>query len=124
MKTEKQKMLAGEPYRSRDPELLAMYHRARDLLATFAAVPSSKAEEKREVLLKLLGGLGSGYVDRSAVLLRRRREHQPGVRLLHQCQLRLPRLQYDNDRKQRVDRAGSTALYGDAPSRRVGPVAI
>ena len=29
--TECEKMLAGEPYDSRDPELLEMYHRARDL---------------------------------------------------------------------------------------------
>jgi maltose O-acetyltransferase len=60
MKTERQKMLAGEPYRSRDPELLAMYHRARDLLATFARIPSFNTEEKREVLLKLFGSLGRG----------------------------------------------------------------
>ena len=60
MKTEKQKMLAGEPYRSRDPELLAMYHRARDLLATFAGIPSFNTEERRELLLKLFGGLGRG----------------------------------------------------------------
>jgi maltose O-acetyltransferase len=60
MKTEKQKMLAGEPYRSRDPELLAMYHRARDLLATFSAISSFGTEKRREVLLKLLGGVGRG----------------------------------------------------------------
>lgn len=33
--TEREKMLAGSPYRSRDPELLALYHRAQALLASF-----------------------------------------------------------------------------------------
>jgi maltose O-acetyltransferase len=60
MMTEKQKMLAGEPYRSRDPELLAMYHRARGLLAKFAGIPSFDTEERREVLLDLFGSLGQG----------------------------------------------------------------
>jgi maltose O-acetyltransferase len=60
MKTEKQKMLAGEPYQSRDPELLEMYHRARDLLATFVGISSFNTEEKRQVLVKLLGSLGRG----------------------------------------------------------------
>lgn len=60
MKTEKQKMLAGEPYRSRDPELLAMHHRARDLLARFGQLPSRKSEEKRAALEQLLGSFGSG----------------------------------------------------------------
>jgi maltose O-acetyltransferase len=60
MKTEKQKMLAGEPYRSRDPELLAMYHRARDLLATFSAVSSVDTEKRLQVLVALLGGVGHG----------------------------------------------------------------
>jgi maltose O-acetyltransferase len=53
-------MLAGEPYRSRDPELLAMYHRARGLLAKLAGIPSFNTEERREVLLELFGGLGQG----------------------------------------------------------------
>jgi len=55
MKTEKQKMLAGEPYRSRDPELLAMHHRANDLLALFART-SSRDIERRNLLLRQLFG--------------------------------------------------------------------
>jgi len=37
-----------------------LYHRARDLLATFAGLSSFNTEEKRQVLLKLLGSLGRG----------------------------------------------------------------
>jgi len=56
--TEKELMLAGEPYRSRDPELLSMYHRARRLLAAFSATPSTDAAGKQELLSELLGHLG------------------------------------------------------------------
>jgi maltose O-acetyltransferase len=59
MTTEKQKMLAGEPYRSRDPELLAMYHRARDLLAMFNQTPSRNSDEKLEILQRLFGHIGN-----------------------------------------------------------------
>lgn len=51
-------MLAGEPYNSRDPELLARYHYARELLRDFAATASTDAARKRELLASLLGGLG------------------------------------------------------------------
>jgi len=51
-------MLAGEPYYSRAPELLGMYHRARALLADYAATPSTNAERKQELLTSLLGRVG------------------------------------------------------------------
>jgi len=57
-KTEKERMLAGEPYRSRDPELLALYHEARSLLAAYAAIPSTDALKWQELLSSLLGTLG------------------------------------------------------------------
>ena len=60
LKSEKQKMLAGEPYRSRDPELLAMYRRARALLTEFTATASVEAARKEEILRSLFGSLGSG----------------------------------------------------------------
>jgi maltose O-acetyltransferase len=53
--TEKEKMLAGEPYQSRDPELLAIYRRAKSLMAGFA-----DAEDKEAVLRSLLGAAGEG----------------------------------------------------------------
>jgi len=59
VQTEKQKMLAGLPYRSRDPELLAMYHRARDLLALFARTSSRDTEERHAALRQLFGAIGS-----------------------------------------------------------------
>ena len=53
-------MLAGEPYNSRDPELLALAHRARALLATFAALPSTDTDARHRVLADLLGSVGDG----------------------------------------------------------------
>jgi maltose O-acetyltransferase len=58
LKTEKERMLAGEAYNSRDPELLARYHKARVLLRAFAETPSTETAKKQEVLGALLGGLG------------------------------------------------------------------
>lgn len=57
-KTEKQRMLAGEPYNSRDPELLAMYHKARLHLRDFTAVDSTSAQDKQAILSALLGSVG------------------------------------------------------------------
>ena len=57
-KTEKERMLAGEPYNARDPQLLALAHRARALLASYAATPSTETATRQEVLSALLGGIG------------------------------------------------------------------
>jgi len=57
-KTEKERMLAGEPYNARDPQLLKIAHRARDLLAAYAATPSAETAARQEVLTSLLGGIG------------------------------------------------------------------
>ncbi|MCB0314691.1 MAG: sugar O-acetyltransferase, partial [Calditrichaeota bacterium] len=59
-KSEKERMLAGEFYNSRDPELLAMYHRARRLLGEFNHTASSDAAMKEHLLRELLGKLGRG----------------------------------------------------------------
>lgn len=56
--TEKEKMLAGEFYHSRDPELLAMYHNCRKLLRRFAQTDSEDAVGKREILTQLFGRVG------------------------------------------------------------------
>ena len=57
-RTEKQKMLAGEHYDSRDPELLARHHLARRLLRRFADAESADPSARSEVLVRLLGRLG------------------------------------------------------------------
>ena len=60
MLSNREKMLAGELYDSRDPELLTMAHRARELLAAFAAIPSVHGDRRRIVLTALLGSVGDG----------------------------------------------------------------
>ena len=60
MTTERERMVHGEDYNSRDSALLATAHRARALLATFSATPSTDADERRRILSELFGGLGDG----------------------------------------------------------------
>ena len=60
-KTEKDKMLSGEPYKSRDPELLALYHRAKRLLTSLTASSTDDdVADRQEILRRLLGSLGTG----------------------------------------------------------------
>ena len=58
--SERERMLRGEPYNSRDPELLALAHHARAQLAQFAAIPSSDERARRHLLERLLGSVGAG----------------------------------------------------------------
>ena len=58
--SQRDRMLAGEPYNSRDPELLALAHRARALLAAYAALPSTDTDRRHRVLADLLGSVGDG----------------------------------------------------------------
>jgi maltose O-acetyltransferase len=58
--TERQRMLKGEPYRSRDPELLGLYHRAKGLLEEYTQTRSTDAGGKQRILTGLLGHIGSG----------------------------------------------------------------
>ena len=58
MSSERERMLRGEPYDTRDPELLAMAHRARALLADYAATPSTDSVARRQLLTRLLGSVG------------------------------------------------------------------
>jgi maltose O-acetyltransferase len=60
MTTERARMLRGDPYDTRDPELLALAHRARALLAEYAAIPSTDGAGRRDVLVRLLGSVGEG----------------------------------------------------------------
>lgn len=57
-KTEKERMLAGEIYNSRDPELLTIHHHAQKLLKSFSNTPSTDTETKQKILASLLGSLG------------------------------------------------------------------
>jgi maltose O-acetyltransferase len=56
--TERERMLNGEPYRSRDPELLGLYHRAKILLDQYSRTPSKDADDKQRILAELLGQVG------------------------------------------------------------------
>lgn len=58
--TEKEKMLQGEFYNSRDPELIAMYHRARKLLKKYNNLDSDQSEMREQILTELLGFKGAG----------------------------------------------------------------
>lgn len=53
-------MLAGEPYNSRDAELLALARHARAALARFAALTPADGDARRAVLESLLGSVGDG----------------------------------------------------------------
>lgn len=56
--TEKERMLAGLRYNSRDPELLGRYHEVRELLGAFRQTSSKNDERKSEILKSLFGGVG------------------------------------------------------------------
>lgn len=58
--TEKQKMLAGQYYNTRDAELLAMYHKARGLLMRYNTLDSRDTAQRELLLSQLLGSKGAG----------------------------------------------------------------
>jgi maltose O-acetyltransferase len=53
-------MLRGEPYDSRDPELLALAHHARALLARLTATASIDTAARQHIVRELLGSVGDG----------------------------------------------------------------
>lgn len=55
MRTEKEKMLAGEPYDCGDPELLARWHKAKRLQQQFNQAPSDDVAQREALLDELLG---------------------------------------------------------------------
>jgi len=59
-RTEKEKMLAGEPYLSGDPELAAGRARARRLLRAFNQSDPDDEERRLGLLEELFGSLGPG----------------------------------------------------------------
>jgi len=58
MSSERERMLRGDPYDTRDAELLSMAHRARALLAEYSATPSTDSAARRQILTSLLGSVG------------------------------------------------------------------
>ncbi len=58
MSTERQKMLAGQPYNALDPELVQARERARDLCQTLNATRERDAVERRRVLSELFAAGG------------------------------------------------------------------
>lgn len=56
--SEREKLLRGEVYNSRDDELIAMYHRARSLTKQLAALDSLQSEEKQHLLRELFAAWG------------------------------------------------------------------
>ncbi|MEM8928190.1 MAG: sugar O-acetyltransferase [Bacteroidota bacterium] len=56
--TEKEKMLNGEHYNSRDPELLQQYHKARALLKRYNNLDSRELQERESILQSLLDDCG------------------------------------------------------------------
>lgn len=56
--TEREKMLAGQLYDCGDPELLAQWHKAKDLIRDYNQADSADAQTKDRILSELLGGRG------------------------------------------------------------------
>lgn len=56
--TEREKMLAGQLYDCGDPELLAQWHKAKDLVRDYNRTDSADEEEKERILNELPGGRG------------------------------------------------------------------
>lgn len=57
-RTEKEKMLAGEPYLASDPELVAARSRARSLLRAFSQTGPEELDRRHSLLSQLLGTMG------------------------------------------------------------------
>jgi maltose O-acetyltransferase len=62
MRTERQKMLAGEPYDPMDPELVAGRDRARNLCQALSATRESETEARLELVTSLLGAGGDSAI--------------------------------------------------------------
>ncbi|MBE7246624.1 MAG: sugar O-acetyltransferase [Actinomycetospora chiangmaiensis] len=64
MRTEKQKMLAGEAYRPDDPELAADAQRAREWMVRYNTTLAASPDERRVLLRELFAHVGAGAVVR------------------------------------------------------------
>ena len=61
-KTEREKMLANEPYHPMNPELMGLYQKARNLLHTFNISHPENLEQRREIVRELFGSIGRDFV--------------------------------------------------------------
>lgn len=64
MRSEKQKMLAGEAYRPGDPELQADAQRAREWMVRYNTTLGASPDERRVLLRELFAHVGEGAVVR------------------------------------------------------------
>ena len=64
-KTEKQKMLAGELYRSTDSELVAERQRAGRLTRLYNSTTEQEQEKQSQILFELFGAAGQCSTPRS-----------------------------------------------------------
>ena len=60
--TEKEKMLNGDYYDSRDKELIEMYHKARKLLKKYNNLDSESSQNLHELFFKLRDEFGQTFV--------------------------------------------------------------
>jgi len=63
-RTQRERMLAGELYLADDPELEAAAMRAARLTERYNQTSADDTEDRRSILLELLGGFGAGSVIR------------------------------------------------------------
>lgn len=69
MSEQKERMLRGEHYRPDDPELKADANRCDRLLARFNATRATEVDERRAILVELLGEIGDGVVIRPPLVM-------------------------------------------------------
>lgn len=62
MASNRERMVAGEPYSADDPELIAANSAAQLLLERYNAIPDAQQSERDLVLAQLLGSMGEGVV--------------------------------------------------------------
>jgi maltose O-acetyltransferase len=60
-KTEREKMLANEPYIANDPELEEMMLKAQTLLHTFNLSLPTESQKRREIIRSLFGSVGQKF---------------------------------------------------------------
>lgn len=63
-KSQRERMLSGEPYLADDPQLMAESRRARQLMGVYNRSPEDGEAERRAILDSLLGAFGPGSVIR------------------------------------------------------------
>lgn len=63
MPSEREKMLAGEPYDPTDPELAAARERARELTREFNHAPAGAHERRAELLEELFASAGDCWIE-------------------------------------------------------------